>query len=283
MDLRLHTLINTSSVPIFENIKTAEFQDFVHLKGGFCEWSKLFPDLESLKIPVRIHNIGYVRGWYGRDLFGELQEAVAPMKNLHTLVLEFRYEGDWDRHIVRVPLTALPKPPRGNLAPASLPKLATITIPLELLVEEHIASTLTMDDYLASILPQSLRRLILTVQVCCHGHWTGYKDRSAAGAPSITIIAFLEALSRLGHGAFPDLEEVVCCYSMKGYKSWPGFETVEIVSTNLEEMDLFELDTDSSERLEQLRASIQLQKIRFSVAFESLDCLHDYDTDYYIE
>lgn len=238
-----------------------------------------FPELESLKLSLPIFDVRRVEGAPGRDLFGDLQEALVPMKNLRTLVLEFRYsEFRRKSHVVSLPLC--------NLALASLHKLATITIPLQLLLEEHAASSLMMDDHLTHTLPKSLRRLVLTVQVRCRSHWKGDKadtSISSTCTPSSTIIAFMEALSRLGHGVFPYLEEVVCCYSMKGYKSWTGFETMETFSTNLQEADLLGLDVDSFTRLEQLRASTQLQKIRFSVAYDNLDCLHDYPSDYYDE
>lgn len=261
-------MTNTSSVPIFRHIKIAEFQDCRYLKWGLRDMGKLFPDLESLTLSLRIQNVWDIEGRPGHDLFEDVQEALAPMKNLHAFVLKFRYiETECRSHVLSLPLC--------NLVLASLPKLATITIPLQLLIEEHTASSLLMIDHLAGTLPKSLRRLILTVQVRCHSHWMGDKDGTSGSStctPTMTIIAFMEALSRLGHGAFPHLEEVVCCYSMKGYKAWSGFEMVETVSTGLEQTDLLGLDADSSERLEQFRASVQSQNIRFSVAYENLDC-----------
>lgn len=254
----------------------AEFQDCFHINGGFSDLNKLFPELESLKLSMRMFHLTSVQGHLGRKLSGDLQEALAPMENLHTLVLEFRYEGTSKySHVVSLPLC--------NLALASLPKLATITVPLQLLVAEHTASSLMMHDHLANTLPKSLRSLTFTVQVRCHSHWEGDKHKTSSSStctPSLTIIAFIEALSMLGHWAFPYLQEVVCCYSMKGYRSWPGFETMETVSTNLQETDLLGLDDDSALRLDQLRASIRLRGIRFRVAFENLDCMHEYDTGF---
>lgn len=162
------------------------------------------------------------------------------MKGLHTLILEvFSISKAGDAATL----------PRKAMCLASLPKLKTIKIPLQMLVEENSTTDWMMNGSLARVLPRSLKRLIFTVEVRCFPHW--YDDDtmhslSPTCSPSSTVIGFTEAVSRHRHKAFPNLQEMVLCYSMKGYKGWPEFERVEFLGTDLEETDLFGLDDCTS-------------------------------------
>ncbi|KAH8777781.1 hypothetical protein F5883DRAFT_639829 [Diaporthe sp. PMI_573] len=258
------------------NVKVAELQGGFYSGREFRHLGDLLPNMESLKLSIPMDD------WYdrgnpeeplGHQRIKDLQGALSQMKDLHTLMLDLFYISDGS-DVATVP-------PEG-LTLASLPKLETLKIPLQMLVEEKTRSAATgslgRSDRLARLLPKSLKRLTFTVEVRCLAHW--YVDHnnntylsSPNCTPGSTVIGLMEVLSRLGQDkVFPHLEEVVCCYSMKGYKDW--LPKVETPSTDLEGAVLFGLDdADSSQRLEQLRALVQLRSIRFGVAYEGLFCV----------
>lgn len=245
------------------------FDDKPMITREFCGFGLLLPNLGTLKLSIPMDDgvNGYqALGWYVRHGMYDLRRALAQMTNLRTLVLEVYYTVTTGE-ITNMPLQGL------NLT--SLRKLETAKVPLPMLLNatwDHSA----MVHRIKNAVPQYLKRLIFTIEVPCVSHWfqkgDAYSGFHMHCTSASTIIEFLGVLSRIGHEVFPHLEEVVCCYSMKGFKDWPVCEDVEISSTGLEEADLFALDDTSSQRLEQLRTSVRLQKIRFGVAYEGLFC-----------
>lgn len=195
-------------------------------------------------------------------------EALNNMRNLHTLELDLHY-GHFSGE------SGMPAPMNPILA--SLPKLATIKIPLQMLVKNHGSQDSEFDssrtDRLVEVLPKSLRSLTIMVEVRCLDHgWDPPLFESEMRPRSSTIIDFMETLSRLGHGAFPALKEVVCCYNMSGDEYSPDDGDRDIISTDFGEEDLFEADAACSGRFELLRMSLQQQQMRFKVAYDNIHC-----------
>lgn len=197
------------------------------------------------------------------------REALTKMKDLHTLTLDLNYDAfSWG--------PGMPVPMNPTLA--SLPKLETVKIPLQMLIEDHRQRDTEPNQNrlhrLVEVLPRSLRSLTITVEVYCdHCAWD-ILSQGGIRPPSSTIVDFMEALSRLGHEAFPGLKEVICCYSRTGLISSPDYGEREIESTDFGEDDLFEADAGSYGRLELLRTSLQQQQIQFKVAYDNIQCPH---------
>lgn len=235
----------------------AELHDCPFDEEGWLAFQTALPNLESLDISIRVHP------WFHQE---DLANALSKLQSLHTLRLEYRFDlmrgEDLDPYQFFLPSTS---------TLASLPRLATLKIPLQMLVDDDSK----MSDRLVETLPKSLRHLTLILQAQCPVHWWDDmkvgRDRISCFSSS-TVIGFLEALIWLGNDMFPDLQEVVCCYSMRGCKTYPELEPVDDAGADLGEIDLFGLDDDSSRRLEQLRTLIRLQSIRFSVRCESIYC-----------
>jgi hypothetical protein len=252
---------------MFENIKALDFQHCCTIPEGFRELGILFPHLELFKIVV---NFGETAPDLTGDPPSDLNDALAAMTNLFTLIIEARYGKRGLRsHDCRSTL--------GTLKLALLSKLATIKIPAPMLIEEQGTDNVVLDDNLATILPKSLKRLILTIHVRPNPRRFHTEDENTITmtcTPNSIIIGLMEALLRLGHSKLTHLEEVVCCYSMKGHTVWAGFEKDDIMCPELEEVYLFDLDAEDGQRLHLLRMSIQSQSIRFSATYEGLYSPH---------
>lgn len=237
----------------------------------------LLPDLEVLKISNRFVPT-FSRGahLHEDELFlsdgnSYLQKAILQMKNLHTLELDLQYTGRGNE-----------RPAPKNPVLASLPKLATLKIPLAMLVMEHRRSNRDRISRLRNILPKSLRHLTVTIEVDCPDHWwfegEPHSPTDPTWPPTSTmgILVFMETLSNLGCKAFPDICEIVCCYKMncQDHRSQYGGE--EMSKADFEEKDLFEfseVDEDyDPQRFELLQTSLQKQKWQFTVAYEHTHC-----------
>lgn len=205
---------------------------------------------------------------------GYLQEALVQMKNLHTLELDLQYRRNWD------PRDDKPAPKNASLA--SLPKLATLKIPLAMLVMEHRRTDRNRIDGLKDVLPKSLNHLTVTVEVECPDAWWfengTYSPTDPTWPPTSEtgVLVFMEALSKLGHEAFPDLCEIVCCYRVNSHGSGSQFGGIQTSSADFEEEDLFEFsevdDNYDPQRFELLRMSLQQLKWKFRVAYEDIHC-----------
>lgn len=258
----------------FTNVRVAELQYGTFYSLDFRALGALLPNIEVLKISTP-RNMYWMdkhtrRRGEQQDL-GEgndhLQGSLAQMKDLRSLLLDFTYD-DLDRD--RLPATKLP-------TLASLPKLETVSIPLEMLVDDCRRSLRNLIDYLVEVFPISLKRLTLKIDRNCVQHfWDSEND--ILGHPvetwpqNETLFDFLESLSHLGHDAFPYLREVVCSYRRMVHRDVFGPQEAEPLARDLEEVGLPGVGVGSYQRLEQLRLSLQQQQIRFSVAYESAKC-----------
>lgn len=273
--------------PTFKNIKKAELRQSACLSHDFLALGNLLAHVEVLKISSR----GDVRSVLpfshdGSRVAKELRlddgheyfhEALQNMRNLHTLTLDLHYGAFSGKFGMPVPM---------NPTLASLPKLATIKIPLQMLIEDHGPRDTEVSpnrtDRLVEILPKSLRSLTIMVEVCCthHGQEPPLSETEIRPRSS-TIIDFMEALSRLGHEAFPELKEVVCCYNMSGDDCSPDDGDGDFISTDFGEEDLFEADAGCSGRLDLLRMSLQQQQMQFKVAYDNVHCRTVHGWGYY--
>lgn len=193
------------------------------------------------------------------------------MKNLHTLELDLQYRK-----------SGTDKPAPKNPIPASLPKLATLKIPLAMLVMEHRRSDRNRINGLKNVLPRSLSHLTVTVEVDCSDHWWFEGDHYSPTDPTwpptseIGVLVFMEELSKLGREAFPDLCEVVCCYRMNRQEPRFQYGGVEEIRADFEGNNLFEfseVDEDyDPQRFELLQSSLQQQNWQFKVAYEHTHC-----------
>lgn len=247
-----------------KNVRAADLQQSACLSHDFRAVGILLPALEVLRIssprgecPVSISNQArkdQERGLGKDDAY--LHEALTQMKNLHTLLLDFECDRRGDNEILA----------RMNPILVSLPKLETIRIPLRMLVEDRRAVSPSRIDRLVDILPISLQRLTIKVDMCCqrymHQPWP----------PSTTLLDFMEALTLLGRDAFPGLREVACCYITKVHRILSPNEEAEVLVGDFEASNLFDIEVDSYQRLESIQASLRQQNISFKVAYESWEC-----------
>lgn len=259
----------SASESVFKSVKVADLRDCLCGNREFRRYGDLLPNLKSLKLSLMMDDFysSYgPPGTRGQNRFEDLEGSLAKMKNLQALSLELS-------HTCKA--IDMSKLPAEGFSLASLVNLETVRIPLLILAGGDNTTGEGIKSRLVRSLPRYLKHLTVTVEVTCLTHWYGYGDSTTAvDSPTSTqvstMLGFMEALSSLGGDVFPYLEEVVCCYSMKGYRRREEIEVAEATSTDLEEADLFGLDGDSCQRLEQLRRSVQPSSIRFGVAYEEL-------------
>ncbi|KAG8167731.1 hypothetical protein KVR01_003420 [Diaporthe batatas] len=259
--------VSSASDKALGTIKTAELRDCLCGDRELRGFGSVFPNLESFKLSLMMDdfcNSSDANGARGENRFEDLEGSLRKMKSLHTLNLEFS-------HTFKA--IDMSKLPAEGLSLASLVNLAILRIPLMILAGGDDTTSWSIGSRLARNLPRYLKHLTVSIEVSSLTHWygDGATDVSSATSTQIsTILGFIEALSSLGTEVFPHLKEVVCCYTMKGYRRRQEIEIAEATSTDLEEADLFGLDEDSSQRLEKLRRSVRRSQIRFSVAYEEL-------------
>lgn len=259
------------------NLRVAELQQSALYSHDFRALGVVLADVEVLKIssPADATWMMFSDGarLKREQSLGEgiayLQEALTRMKNLQTLSLDFTYNAFWKGTI----------PTKRAPILTSLPKLETVSAPLQMLVEDCRDYRRNPFDRLAEVFPTSLKRLDLKVDIYCSlAEFVLDADdldlsNDTCGKLLERLLDFVESLTNLGHDAFPYLQEVMCCYRIRGhYGVVHPQEEAEIVSVDFEGNDLFGIDFDFFPRLEQLRASLQQQQIRFTVAYERVEC-----------
>lgn len=255
------------------NVRVAELQHSTFYSLDFGALGALLVNVEVLKISTP-RKTDWMFSRTGRRVqeknldegIDYLQEALAQMKNLRSLFLDFTY--DFFRE--GLPTTKLP-------TLASLPKLETVSIPLQMLVDDRRRTRRNRIDRLVEVFPILLKRLTLKVDIPCQEYLSDseddHPDRFVATSPdNETLLDFVESLSHVGQDAFPYLREVVCSYKRMVHRDVFAPEEAEPLARDFEEVGLLGVEVDSYQRLEQLRVSLQQRKTRFSVAFESLEC-----------
>lgn len=251
----------------FKAVKSAEIRDCLCVDREFRRYGELLPNLESLKLSLVMddfYNCSDQKDARGQNRFEDPEGALSGIKSLRTLSLDLS-------HTCKAIDKA--KLPAKGLSLASLVNLEIVRMPLLILAGGETTTSESIKSRLARTLPRYLKHLTVTVEVSCLAYWygDGTTDVFSSTSTSVsTLLGLMEALSSLGREVFPYLGDVVCCYSMKGYRRRQEIEIAETTSTDLEEAGLFGLDGDSSQRLEQLRRSVQGSSISFGVAYEEL-------------
>ncbi|POS73097.1 hypothetical protein DHEL01_v208503 [Diaporthe helianthi] len=267
-------LLTSASDSAFKTVKVAEIRDFLCIDREFRGFGDLLPNLESLKLSLMMDDFYNCSGpdgtcKRGQNRFEDIQACLKKMKNLKTLSLELSHS---------CKIIDMTKLPARGLNLASLVNLETVRMPLLILAGGDEDTTIgeSIKSRLAGSLPRYLKRLTVTVEVSCLARWHGdgtTKVYRPTSTPTSTLLDFMEAILSLGAGSFPHLEEVVCCYSMKGYRRREELEIADTGSTDLEEAGLFDLEDDGFQRFKELRRSVRLQGVRLGVAYEQL-CAH---------
>lgn len=257
----------------------AELHHGTFYSRDFRTLGVLLANVEVLKISTPRHTLWMLSHSRRREQeklenlgegIGYLQEALMRMKNLRTLVLDPTYDSFRKDQLPAIKLPIL----------ASLPKLETLSIPLQMLEDDGRRTRRDRPDRLVEVFPISLKRLTLKVDMPCQEYLSDLEDDDTnypveTWPQNETLLDFVEALSHLGHDAFPYLRDVVCSYRRIVHREVFNPAAADPLARDLEEVDLLGVKVDSCQRLMQLRASLQQQQIRFSVACESVECTGD--------